>query len=39
MTDQDPAVAAAHPPEKLLRIVNPMLRKLLGTPLAGSLRS
>lgn len=38
MTDQEPAVAAAHPPEKLLRIVNPMLRKLLGTPLAGSLR-
>lgn len=38
MTDQEPAVAAGHPPEKLLRIVNPLLRKLLGTPLAGSLR-
>ena len=39
MTDQAPAVAADHPPEKLLRMVNPMLRFLLGTPLAGPLRN
>jgi hypothetical protein len=38
MTDQIPAVAAGHPPEKLLRVVNPMLRFLLRTPLTGSLR-
>lgn len=38
MTDQVPAVAADHPPEKLLKVANPMLRFLLGTPLAGPLR-
>ena len=38
MTDQVPAVTTEHPPEKLLRIANPMLRFLLGTPLAGPLR-
>jgi hypothetical protein len=37
MTDQVPAVAADHPPDKLLQIANPMLRFLLGTPLAGPL--
>lgn len=39
MTDQAAAVTADHPPEKLLRMVNPMLRVLLGTPLAGPLRN
>jgi hypothetical protein len=39
MTDQTPAVTADHPPEKLLRLVNPLLRTLLGTPLAGPLRN
>jgi hypothetical protein len=38
MTDQVPAVAAEHPPEKLLKVANPMLRVLLRTPLAGPLR-
>ncbi|MFI5509006.1 hypothetical protein ACIA48_16170 [Mycobacterium sp. NPDC051804] len=38
MTDQLPAVSADHPPEKLLKVANPMLRFLLGTPLAGPLR-
>jgi hypothetical protein len=38
MTDQVPAVSAGHPPDRLLKIANPMLRFLLGTPLAGPLR-
>lgn len=38
MTDQLPAVSADHPPEKLLKVANPLLRFLLGTPLAGPLR-
>ncbi|MCV7298316.1 hypothetical protein H7J93_01530 [Mycobacterium barrassiae] len=39
MADQTPAVIADHPPEKLLKVANPMLRFLLGTPLAGPLRN
>jgi hypothetical protein len=39
MTDQLPAVSADHPPEKLLKVANPLLRFLLGTPLAGPLRN
>jgi len=39
MTDQASAVTADHPPEKLLKIANPMLRFILGTPLAGPLRN
>ena len=39
MTDQLPAVSADHPPEKLLKVANPILRFLLGTPLAGPLRN
>ncbi len=38
MTDQVPAVAAGHPPEKLLKVANPILRLLLRTPLAGPMR-
>src|SRR5690242_3303055 len=38
MTEQSPAIAVGHPPSALLRIVNPMLRSLLRTPLAGSAR-
>ena len=38
MTDQLPAVSISHPPEGLLRAVNPAVKFLLGTPLAGSLR-
>jgi hypothetical protein len=38
MTEQTPAVTSSHPPERLLRAVNPALRALLRTPLAGSAR-
>jgi hypothetical protein len=38
MTDQLPAVSISHPPEGLLRAVNPAVKFLLGTPLGGSLR-
>jgi hypothetical protein len=38
MAEQSPAVTVSHPPEKLLRAVNPVMRFLLGTPLAGSAR-
>ncbi|WP_123026753.1 hypothetical protein [Mycolicibacterium stellerae] len=38
MTDQSPAVSISHPPEGLLRAVNPAVKFLLGTPLGGSLR-
>jgi hypothetical protein len=35
MTEQPPAVTVAHPPEALLRALNPIMRFLLRTPLAG----
>lgn len=38
MAEQSPAVEGAHPPERLIRVVNPVLRFVLGTPLAGPLR-
>ncbi len=38
MTEQSPAVAVGHPPETLLRAINPSLKFLLRTPLAGPLR-
>jgi len=38
MTEQSPAVTIAHPPDALLRAVNPILRRLLRTPLAGPAR-
>ncbi|RDH76798.1 hypothetical protein DVS77_18265 [Mycolicibacterium moriokaense] len=38
MTDQPPAVSISHPPEGVLRAVNPAVKFLLGTPLAGGLR-
>jgi hypothetical protein len=38
MAEQSPAVTVSHPPEALLRAVNPILRTFLGTPLAGSAR-
>ncbi len=37
MTDQSPAVTAAHPPDTLLRVMNPVVKFLLGTPLAGPI--
>jgi hypothetical protein len=38
MTDQSPAVTISHPPENVLRAVNPAVKFLLGTPFAGGLR-
>jgi len=35
MSEQSPAVFISHPPEALLRLVNPAMR---GTPLAGAAR-
>jgi hypothetical protein len=39
MAEQSPAVFVSHPPEGLLRAVNPALKFLLRTPLAGSARN
>lgn len=38
MTEQLPAVTISHPPEKLLRAMNPAVKFLLGTPLGGGAR-
>lgn len=38
MTEQLPAVTISHPPEKLLRAMNPIVKFLLGTPLGGGVR-
>jgi hypothetical protein len=38
MAEQSPAVFISHPPEGLLRAVNPALKFLLRTPLAGPAR-
>ncbi|SON58933.1 hypothetical protein MSIMFI_00414 [Mycobacterium simulans] len=38
MTEQSYAVDIGHPPSALLRLINPGLVLLLGTPLAGPLR-
>ncbi|MDT5283095.1 MAG: hypothetical protein QOJ20_4290 [Mycobacterium sp.] len=38
MTEQSPAVTVSHPPEGVLRVVNPALKYLLRTPLAGPAR-
>jgi hypothetical protein len=38
MTEQSPAVTVSHPPDAILRAVNPVLRFLLRTPLAGPAR-
>ena len=38
MTEQSHAGYVSHPPEGLLRIVNPALKLLLRTPLAGPAR-
>lgn len=37
MTEQSPAVTAAHPPDALLKVMNPAVKFLLGTPFAGPL--
>ncbi len=38
MADQTPAVYTSHPPEPIMRLMNPLLRFLLPTPLAGGAR-
>jgi len=38
MAEQSPAVFVSHPPDALLRFVNPAMKFLLGTPLAGPAR-
>ena len=37
MTEQSPAVTIAHPPDTVLRVMNPAVKFLLRTPLAGGL--
>ncbi|OBB19722.1 hypothetical protein A5761_00845 [Mycolicibacterium setense] len=38
MTELPPAITLAHPPAVMMRVVNPTLRFLLRTPLAGPTR-
>lgn len=38
MTEQSHAVTVSHPPAAILRTVNPILRYLLRTPVAGAAR-
>lgn len=38
MAEQSNAIAISHPPDAVLRAVNPMLKLLLRTPLAGGAR-
>ena len=38
MTEQSAAVIPSHPPEAIMRVMNPLLRKLLPTPFAGGAR-
>ena len=38
MTEQSQAVTVSHPPPAVLKVVNPVLRLLLRTPLLGAAR-
>ncbi|HZU47227.1 MAG TPA: hypothetical protein VFA16_08245 [Mycobacterium sp.] len=38
MTEQSPAITESHPPQPVLRVVNPILRSLLRTPIMGPAR-
>ena len=38
MAEQSAAVIPSHPPEAIMRVMNPLLRKLLPTPVAGGAR-
>src|ERR1700682_6108660 len=38
MTEQSPAITVSHPPAAILRVVNPILRFLLRTPVMGGAR-
>jgi len=39
MTEQSSAITESHPPEALLRVVNPIMKLLLRTPFAGAARN
>lgn len=39
MTEQSGAITISHPPEALLRIVNPIIKMALHTPFAGPARN
>jgi hypothetical protein len=39
MTEQPQAVTVSHPPDALIRVVNPILRALLRTPVMGPARA
>jgi hypothetical protein len=39
MTEQSNAITVSHPPEALLRVVNPFMKLLLRTPFAGPARN
>lgn len=39
MTEQSNPISISHPPDAFLRVVNPIMKLLLHTPLAGAARS
>ena len=39
MTENSNAITVSHPPEVFLRVVNPIIKLLLRTPLAGGARN
>ncbi|HUB55856.1 MAG TPA: hypothetical protein VMB04_11915 [Mycobacterium sp.] len=39
MTEQSNAITISHPPDALLRVVNPLMKMMLHTPFAGPARS
>src|SRR6202012_6007060 len=39
MTDQSNPISVSHPPAVVLRVINPILKKVLHTPLAGPARN
>jgi hypothetical protein len=39
MTDQSNPITISHPPDAFLRVINPMMKLLLHTPLAGPARN
>lgn len=38
MTEKSPAITESHPPAAVLRVMNPIMRALLRTPLMGGAR-
>jgi hypothetical protein len=39
MTEQSSAITISHPPDAVLRLINPMMKLLLHTPLMGAARN